>query len=75
MDTQKMNEKSISPAKKALRKKGGNYLLVAIACIAASIILFSIGVDGGIIWTLINLAFLVFLILAIVTLLRGYIGK
>ncbi|NQU31714.1 MAG: hypothetical protein HQ521_00630 [Bacteroidetes bacterium] len=72
MDT---NESTISPRKKRLRKKGGIYLLVFIICLAAAIIMHSAGIDGGIIFALISLAWLVFLIIAIITLIRGYSGK
>jgi len=67
--------KQISPRKKALRKKGGVYLVIFVICLAAALIMYSTGIQGGIIYGLINLAFLVFLILAVITLIRGYTGK
>lgn len=69
------NSHEISPRKKALRKKGGIYFLIFVICLAVNLIMYFAGIDGGIIYGLVSLAFLVFLILAIITLIRGYTGK
>ncbi len=67
--------KQISPRKKALRKKGGIYLVIFVICLSVAIIMFNAGVQGGIIYGLVNLVFVVFFILAVITLIRGYTGK
>ena len=75
MEQEETKTKEVSPRKKALRKKGVIYFLLFIICLAVNLIMYSAGIDGGIIYALFSLAFLVFLILAIVTLVRGYTGK
>ena len=75
MEQEETKTQEISPRKKALRKKGGIYFLIFIICLAVNLIMYFSGIDGGIIYGLVSLAFLVFLILAIVTLIRGYTGK
>jgi len=68
-------EQQISPVKKAYRRKGSIYILIFVVCLAASLIMNSAGIDGGIIYALLNFGFIVFLILAIVALVRGYSKK
>lgn len=75
MEQEETQNKQISPRKKSLRKKGGIYFLIFIVCLAVALIMYSMGIQGGIIYAIINLAFVVFLILAIITLIRGYTGK
>jgi len=73
MDPQ--TENTMSPVKQAQRKKGYIYLVIAIVLFILSYSLFEIGVDGGVILALINLAMLILLVMAIVFLIRGYWGK
>ena len=76
MEHEETENQQISPSKKTFRKKGGNYLLISNALLAVSLIMYyAIDIQGGIFWALVNLAFLVILILAIIALIRGYSGK
>ena len=70
MDPQ--TENTLSPVKQARRKKGFIYLVIAIVLFITLYILFEVGIQGGIIPALISLGMLVFLIMAIVFLIRGY---
>lgn len=66
----------VSPRKQAFRKKAGTYSLIFVILLAVSLIMYyALDIQGGIIWALVNLAFIVFLILAIIALIRGYSGK
>ena len=73
MDPQTKN--TLSPVKQARRKKGYIYLAIAIALFIILLILWSVGIQGGIIFALVDLGMFVFLIIAIVFLIRGYWGK
>jgi len=66
----------VPPKKLAIRKKAGTYSLIALLLLVISLVMFyALDVQGGILWALVNLAFIVFLILAIIALIRGYSGK
>ena len=71
------SEKTQVPQRKqAFRKKARTYSLLFVLFLAVSLIMYSaLDIQGGIIWALVNLAFIVFLILAIIALIRGYSGK
>lgn len=74
MGTQDASEKTAS-LKKTRRKKGLIFLAVAAVCLALSWILHASGVSGGVIFTLVSLAILVFLIMGSVYLIAGFVGK
>ena len=66
----------VSQSKQSFRKKAGTYSLLFLLFLAISLIMYyAIDIQGGILWALVNLAFIVFLILAIIALIRGYTGK
>jgi len=76
MEQETTENPQVSPKKLAFRKKAGTYSLIALLLLAISLIMFyALDVQGGIIWALINLGFIVFLILAVIALIRGYSGK
>ena len=74
MGTQDANEKTVS-LKKTRKKKGLIYLVVAAVCLAISLILHASGISGGIIFALVSLAWVVFLVMGLVYLIAGFVGK
>ena len=75
METNETESKPVPPGKETLRRRGVTYLIIFLVCLAISIIMYSAGIQGGIIYALISLAWVVFLIMAVVTLIRGYSKK
>lgn len=75
METQKSGIGALPPEKAALRKKGFIYLAIFIIFLAIGLIMYSAGINGGIIYAFVSLAWVVFLILAVVTLIRAYMRK
>jgi len=76
MEQEETPTQQIPARKMVFRKRGRTYLLISVASLAASLIMFyAIDIQGGIIWALVNLSFLVFLILSVIALIRGYWGK
>ncbi len=74
MDTQDATEKTVS-LKKARKKKGLIYLVIAAVCLAISLILHASGISGGIIFALLSLAWVVSLVMGAVYLIMGFAGK
>jgi hypothetical protein len=83
MNTQETNkdmgqEKNVSLEKKAFRKKGGVYLLLAVICIAIYILMSTSttpGTQGTNIMVGIFLAALVLFVGGLVYLVRGFVGR
>lgn len=73
MEQQETNTTQIPKNKLALRKQGGIFFLIFIVCLAASLLMYQADI-GGILSGLVNLALIVFFILSIITLIRGYTG-
>ena len=61
--------------KKTRKKRGLIYLLVAAVLLIISFVLFSVGVEGGVIFGLISLGWVVSLIIGLVYLILGFVGK
>ncbi len=75
MNTQDTNEKVVSPEKKARRKKGLTYLLLAVVCLVVSFIMYSAGIEGGIMLVIVNLAMIIFFVGGLIYLIGGFVGK
>lgn len=75
MENHETESKPAPPGKETLRKRGVTYLIIFIVCLAISLIMYSAGIQGGIIYALISLAWVVFFVMAVVTLIRGFSKK
>jgi hypothetical protein len=63
------------PGKKHYQKRGLRFLLIGIALMVFSYIIFSAGIKGGIILALIDLAWIVLIIMGLVYLIKGLLKK
>ena len=75
MESQQTESSSISEKKKALRTKAVIQIIIGIVTLLVAIAIYSAGIEGGIIFALVSLTWLVFLIMGVVNLIRGYSGK
>ncbi len=69
------NKNVVSPEMKARRKKGQKYILIAVAFLVVLLIMHSGGIQGGILWAIVDLAMFYFLIVGLIYLIRGFFGK
>jgi hypothetical protein len=63
------------PGKKYYQKRGLRFLLIGIALMVFSYIIFSAGVQGGLIFALISLAWIVLVIYGLICLIIGFFKK
>ena len=75
MESPKNETNSVSEKKKALVSKGVIQLIIGVVTLLVSIAIYSAGIEGGIIYALISLTWIVFLIMGFVNLIRGISGK
>ena len=73
MDAQDTNEKKVS-LKNTRKRRGLLYLAIAVVFIIVSVVLYSVDI-GGVIFALVSLGWVVFLIMGLVYLIRGLVGK
>ncbi|MGB7294176.1 MAG: hypothetical protein WBC70_01175 [Candidatus Aminicenantales bacterium] len=69
------DEKVQGLTKDAYKKKGLKFFVIAVAVLILSIIIYSAGMKGGIIFGLISLAWIVCLISSLFYLAKGFLGK
>jgi len=79
MDMQDTHEEreqggTVSPKKMARRKKGRNYLIAAIVCLAISYIMYAADI-GGAIAALVNVFMLILFVGGLAYLIMGFIGR
>jgi hypothetical protein len=63
------------PGKKYYQKRGLRYLLIGLALMVFSYIIYSAGVQGGLIFALISLAWIVLVIYGLICLIIGFFKK
>jgi len=63
------------PGKKYYQKRGLRFLLIGIALMIFSYIIYSAGIKGGIIFALISLAWVVLVIMGLIYLIMGFLKK
>jgi hypothetical protein len=74
MGTQETLEKTVSP-KKARKKKGLTYLLVAVVCLVISYIMYAAGAEGGVIGAFLAMATLICFVAGVIYLIGGFVGR
>jgi uncharacterized membrane protein len=74
MFSQEAEEKS-KPTKEVYKKKGLKFLVIAVVLIIISIIIHSMGIQGGLIFAFISLAWIICLISSLFYFVKGFFGK
>ncbi len=74
MFSQEAEEKS-KPTKEIYKKKGLKLLVIAVVLIIITIIIHALGIQGGLIFAFITLAWMVCLISSLFYFVKGFFGK
>jgi len=74
MSTQNTHEKTVS-RKETRKKKGRIYLGIAVVCFVIYVIMYAVGIEGGVIMAFLALAWVICFIGGLIYLIAGFVGK
>ena len=74
MSTQNTHENTVS-LKETRKKKGRKYLGIAVIFFIIYIIMYAVGIEGGVIMAFLALAWVICLIGGLIYLIAGFVGK